>query len=115
MMPRKSKKKWEFGDFQTPSSLAEQAISVLGNLGITPRSIIEPTCGKGSFLIAAGRKFASAKKLIGVDVNTDYIAEVKKTVLRSGMNDIMTLIAGDFFSLNWREILRSMPEPLLIV
>src|SRR5260370_42473839 len=114
MMPRKSKKKWEFGDFQTPSSLAEQAISVLGNLGIAPRSIIERTCGRGSFLIAAGRKFASAKKFIGVDVNTDYIAEVKKTVLGSDIDDRMNLIAGDFFSLNWPEILSSMPEPLLI-
>ncbi len=114
-MPRKSREKWEFGDFQTPSSLARQAMSVLGDLGIDPQSIVEPTCGKGSFLIAAARRFATAKRYVGADVNAQYLSELKTNVARLGIEDRTSLMVGDFFSLDWSEILDPMPEPILIV
>src|SRR5712691_4632700 len=99
-MPRKSKQKWEYGDFQTPESLATQAVSVLANLGIAPQSIIEPTCGRGSFIVAAARKFRTAKRLIGADVNPEYLSLIKPNLSKLGLQDKMTLITGDFFSLD---------------
>ena len=114
-MPRKSKTKWEFGDFQTPESLASQAISVLVNMGIAPQSIIEPTCGKGSFLIAASQKFATFKRLVGADLNSKYLAELELTLSQLGLGDKATLISGDFFSLDWPKILDLLPEPILVV
>lgn len=114
-MVRKTKEKWEFGDFQTPQGLAEQAISVLRNIGISPQSVIEPTCGKGSFLLAAVQVFSDAKRFIGVDVNEKYLAELKLKISRLDIKDRIQVIAGDFFFINWAELLPSLPEPILIV
>ncbi|HLQ25876.1 MAG TPA: N-6 DNA methylase [Acidiferrobacterales bacterium] len=114
-MARKTKAKWEFGDFQTPQTLAEQAISVLRNLGIKPQSVIEPTCGKGSFLLAAANGFPEAKRYLGVDVNKHYLSELESKISRLHIKTRARIIAGDFFSLNWSELLTSLPEPILIV
>lgn len=40
-----SKKKVEFGDFQTPESLAKEILGCLASQGILPKVILEPTCG----------------------------------------------------------------------
>ena len=53
----KSKHKAEYGDFQTPLELARDACRLLANRGLKPASIVEPTCGKGSFLAAAAECF----------------------------------------------------------
>ena len=114
-MTKKSKTKWEFGDFQTPAALAKRAITLLADLGISPHTIIEPTCGKGSFLLAAAQTFPSAHRLLGVDLNPEYISELRASVSRLGVQDKTTLVTGDFFSLDWEKILESLPEPILIV
>src|SRR6266545_2183182 len=43
----------EYGDFQTPLSLARAVCQKLFGLGYRPEVLIEPTCGKGNFIIAA--------------------------------------------------------------
>lgn len=54
MAGKKSIEKWEFGDFQTPFMLAQKVVEVLKrNHIISPAHVIEPTCGKGAFLLAA--------------------------------------------------------------
>jgi type I restriction-modification system DNA methylase subunit len=53
MAGRKKKNVCEFGDFQTPDDLAIKVVQLLQNLGFSPNYIIEPTCGRGSFLVAA--------------------------------------------------------------
>lgn len=83
-MPRKSKAKWEFGDFQTPARLANEAVSVLARLGIKPLSVIEPTCGRGSFVMAAARAFPTAKNIVGVDINREYLAELSAHIKKIG-------------------------------
>ena len=114
-MPRKSKTKWEFGDFQTPEALANQAVSLLAKLDVEPQSIIEPTCGRGSFLLASSRKFASAQKILGIDINQIYLTELKQRISKSEIGKEINLIVGDFFSLDWPKLLDSLPEPILIV
>src|SRR5437660_332015 len=114
-MPRKSKQKWEFGRFQAPAKLAEQAIARLSHLGVSPQTIIEPTCGRGSFLLAAAQKFTSVKRVLGVDINSEYLSKLQPAVSRLEIQDKTTLVTGDFFSLDWEKILESLPEPILIV
>lgn len=62
----------EFGDFQTPLNLAEQCLELLH----LPRDarILEPTCGKGSFLCAAAT-IAPESRRVGIEVNPDYVKE----------------------------------------
>src|SRR5438270_5110208 len=114
-MSPKTKQKWEFGDFPTPPALAKQALSVLAKHGISPRSIVEPTCGEGSFLLAAAQQFPTADAVIGVDINPEYISHVKARASRLNVATKMTLINADFFSLDWEELIGKLPTPILIV
>ena len=41
-----------FGDFQTPDDLAASIVQRIAE-GFEPRSLLEPTCGKGALLLAA--------------------------------------------------------------
>ncbi len=58
----------EYGDFQTNAGLANKVCQNLALAGISPEIIIEPTCGKGNFIIAALRKFRCAKHIFGVEI-----------------------------------------------
>ncbi len=57
MIEVKQQRKREFGDFQTPNELASRIVYHLKQLGFFPASIIEPTCGTGSFIYACLEKF----------------------------------------------------------
>jgi hypothetical protein len=70
-----------YGDFQTNAELANKAVSHLTSKGISPEVIIEPTCGKGSFIIAALSKFNSIKHLIGVEIYKPYVWETKFSII----------------------------------
>lgn len=78
MAKRKEKNIWEFGDFQTPDDLAIKVVQLLQNLGFSPNYILEPTCGRGSFLVAAAATFPQVERLIGIDININYLAEASK-------------------------------------
>ena len=54
----------EFGDFQTPLTLARDVCALLVRSGIRPKSILEPTCGRGSFLVASLEHFSSAETIL---------------------------------------------------
>lgn len=114
-MAPKTKKQWEYGDFQTPLDLAEQAISVLKKLGIHPFSVLEPTCGKGSFLLSAAQAFSGAKKLIGIDINEQHLNDLKTRVAEIDEVKRIRLVLGDFFTFDWHKLLATLPEPILIV
>lgn len=47
----------EFGDFQTPLALAQAVCRLIANQGHVPDHVVEPTCGIGAFLTAAGVVF----------------------------------------------------------
>ena len=47
----------EYGDFQTNEDLAKKVTLFLDKKTINPQIIIEPTCGKGNFIIASLQNF----------------------------------------------------------
>lgn len=110
-----TKTKLEYGDFQTPQSLADQATLMLRQIGIEPSSVLEPTCGKGSFLLSAAKVFPEAKKFIGVDINQTYLNYLRTQVVEAKIKARTRLIMGDFFYLDWDDILSLLPEPILII
>ena len=101
-------RKVEFGDFQTPAALADQVCGKLGALGVTPRSIIEPTCGTGSLLRAAVAAFPDASSVIGVEINPEY-AEVARAV------DQADVRCRDFFRTDWPGTLTDLRDPVLVI
>ena len=107
-MPTKTKQKVEFGDFQTPDALAHRVCEVLHCLGISPGSIIEPTCGKGSFLRASVAAFPKCARTLGFEVNPDYV-ETAKAVKQAEVH------CEDFFKKDWPIKLDSLREPILVI
>ena len=111
----KTKAITEFGDFQTPGSLASAVTEKLRRLGLRPRSILEPTCGRGTFVSAAAKTFREAETIIGVEINPEYIQSAA-AALRShrGPQDIR-LQNGDFFNVAWPALFAEHEGPWLIL
>ncbi len=72
-MGSKTKQVAEYGDFQTPEKLAHDVCAMLTEHGVRPASLLEPTCGLGSFLFAGLDHFENVKNAIGADINPQYI------------------------------------------
>jgi len=114
-MAKKEKNKWQYGDFQTPLPLAEAALAALRRLGIGPKSVLEPTCGKGAFLLAAIHNFPEAIRFIGADINEHYLEELRGQLSSAETRETIQLLQGDFFLLDWQALVRDLAEPVLIV
>lgn len=101
----------EYGDYQTPSDLAERVCTVLLNEGIKPTTVIEPTFGLGNFITSAISKFDSIKEIYGVEIQKHYAYEFKKNIL--GLS--AQLMTKDFsISINNEDLFNhDIPESLL--
>jgi 16S rRNA A1518/A1519 N6-dimethyltransferase RsmA/KsgA/DIM1 with predicted DNA glycosylase/AP lyase activity len=89
------KTKVEFGDFQTPPSLAEKCIERINDRIYKTATLIEPTCGKGNFLKAAVR--LGFDRYIGWEINDDYVVQAKSLL----KNEPVSIEKKDFFSIDW--------------
>lgn len=102
---KKSKKKAEFGDFQTPIELARQICSLLSQNGLEPISILEPTCGKGSFIVAVLEFFPNVHNIIGIDINSEHIRVARSALDKlSHTAESINIINKDFFTVDWRDV-----------
>ena len=114
-MNKKSVDKSQFGDFQTPEALAFTIVEILKkNHKLTPSVIIEPSCGKGSFIKAVSDGFPGVK-ILGYDINHDYICEAKTTLLNSSNADQISLDVADFFELDWKSIISELSGFILVI
>ena len=105
----KQRRRVEYGDFQTPASLAEDVCVLLKRIGVAPASIIEPTCGQGSFLLASERGFPECKVVLGHELNPQHAAAARASVGRSKVE------TADFFRKDWPALLRTLPDPILFI
>lgn len=80
-------KKEELGDWQTNSDLAHSVCSLLKQTGFSPDIIVEPTCGKGSFILAALDVFDSVKVIYGIELYKPYLDELKTLLLKRGLEN----------------------------
>jgi hypothetical protein len=71
----------EYGDFQTNSDLAKKVTLHLASKNISPEVVIEPTCGKGNFIIASLRYFKNITTLFGVEIYKPYVWETKFSII----------------------------------
>ncbi len=110
----KSTTKTEFGDFQTPQALAREACLLLSSLGETPDAVIEPTVGRGAFLLASARVFPNAQ-LHGWEINASHLAEAQQALEREGATGRTHLARQDFFDCGWESALARIPGRLLLL
>lgn len=72
----------EYGDFQTNLNLAKSVTKFLvSHKNVNPKLVIEPTCGKGNFIVAALSTFKQIKKVIGVEIYKPYTWETKFNII----------------------------------
>jgi len=109
---KKTKAITEFGDFQTPDSLALQVTEKLRLMGVQPKSILEPTCGRGAFVWAAAESFPEAEVILGVEINRHH-TDHAMSLPRSHKNIRFQL--GDFFATDWTTIFAQGCSPWLIL
>ena len=105
----------EFGDFQTPLELAKLVCQKLEGLGINPETIIEPTCGVGAFVEASANQFTDASKIIGVEINENYLSELKNRKFSVHSKNQIDFIQGDFFSFEWQKLINSSKGSILVI
>lgn len=105
----------EFGDFQTPSILAERVCTLLADTGYQPTSLLEPTCGVGNFLIAALDRFPLVNFGLGLDINKEYLQRLSEKISAKPYNDKVKLLHENFFHVDWSRLLRNLTEPILVV
>ena len=113
-MPSADRKTIEYGDFQTPLDLAGDVCSLLAGRGTSPSSVVEPTCGRGSFLGAALRTFPTVRRAIGVDINQEHVVAARDSL--DQFRDVdWDVSCADYFSLDWEALIQTLPEPFLIL
>lgn len=71
----------EYGDFQTNLDLANKVTLYLASKTISPEVVIEPTCGKGNFIITSLRNFKKIKNVFGVEIYKPYVWETKFNIV----------------------------------
>lgn len=104
--------KKEFGDYQTPVNLAVEVCKKLKYLGVNPDLIIEPTCGVGNFIQASLQEFKECKKIIGIEINNQYLDEARFQLTETNKID---LINKNFFKMDWFKILNEVSPPILFL
>ena len=71
----------EYGDFQTNKELALQVTKYAFFKYNNFEFILEPTCGKGNFILASLKQSHSLKKIVGVEIYQPYVWETKFKIL----------------------------------
>lgn len=110
----KPSKKIELGDFQTPLNLAQEVVELLRTAGVIADMVVEPTCGKGSFIRATLSAFPNTKVVYGFDINPAYIREAELALERDETL-ITHLEHQNFFDLNWKEFFADKNCRILVI
>jgi hypothetical protein len=111
-MAKKPKHIAEFGDFQTPDELALQVVRYAKRLSIKPKSIFEPSCGRGAFLVAAAEVFPDAE-MFGLEINSAYLTSARERL--QALKAKRVLKQGSFFAEDWAATVEAFPFPLLVI
>ncbi len=115
-MGKRKRHQVEFGDFQTPLGLARKVCRLIAETGFRPASIIEPTCGTGSFLKASLETFPNTSHVLGFEINPAYVEQARRSVRSLAAPRVNVEIhQADFFLTDWSAVVERVPAPLLVV
>ncbi|MDR0431094.1 MAG: SAM-dependent methyltransferase [Tannerellaceae bacterium] len=111
----------EYGDFQTNSNLANKTTLFLTEKGVSPQIIIEPTCGKGNFIIASLKNFNQIETVFGVEIYKPYVWECKFNIIDFFLDNPNTrkpdikIYHFNVFDFNFKEIQKKCGDKKLLV
>ena len=111
----------EYGDFQTPNELTDQICSFLVKNQIIPQVVIEPTFGKGSFILSVLRTFQSLEVLFGIEFFEPYCWITKFTTLNhflknpSSDKPKINLVQADIFTFDFSQIKKEIEGKKVLI
>lgn len=110
----KTRQQATFGDFQTPLALARKVAALVKREESDIRTVVEPTCGIGSFLRATAELFGKSPDYCGFDINSEYV-----DAARSALHNVRSIRGyvecEDFYQVDWREFFSRRHAPVLII
>jgi hypothetical protein len=109
-----SQVKIEYGDFQTPPELTEKICQKLWQIHVKPKVIIEPTCGIGNFLKAASLTFKQTEKILGFEINPDYITQINQD-RQISQDQRIQVEQKNFFDCDWYSLTQPWTENILFL
>ena len=73
----------EYGDFQTNKDLAFKSVQYILSRCLNTEFdlVVDPTCGKGNFILAVLSQIESLKKIVGIEIYQPYVWETKFRIL----------------------------------
>lgn len=98
MMAMKAFSRNELGDFQTPQSLADAACTITKQFKIEPQVLVEPTCGKGNFVVAALECFPSLQQVYCVEIQQQYEKDFWENISQHSGNVNVEFYHDDVFT-----------------
>ncbi len=111
----------EYGDFQTNEDLADKAALYLVSKNISPEIVIEPTCGKGNFIVASLKSFNQIKHIFGVEIYKPYIWEAKFNIINFFLNNpnankpIIEIAHCNVFFYDFKKIAESFSKNKILI
>lgn len=103
----------EYGDFQTNNSLASKVTEYAFSKYQKFEFVLEPTCGKGNFVLASIKYSKSIKKIVGLEIYEPYVWETKFIILsyylenEQNFKPDIDIILGDAFEFQFEELAKS--------
>lgn len=101
----------EFGDFQTNQALAERVVTLLSGLSTGPATIVEPTCGTGSFIRSARQAFPDAV-IHGLEVQQAYVDLLEREFQ---FDPGFVLHPANYFAFDWDALFDRMAKPVWVI
>ena len=111
----------EYGDFQTNKELAKKVTIFLSNKSINPKIVIEPTCGKGNFIVASLSAFSTIEYVFGIEIYKPYIWETKFNIIEFYLSNPkenkpkITITHCDVFDYDFKIIAKQFTEAELLI
>lgn len=102
-------------DFPTPPGLAREICDVVAGLRPAPATLIEPTCGSGNLLAAALERFPTIRRVVAAEVNAAHVRRLRRRFPGLARDRRLRVLEGSFFSRDWEDALRGLPEPWLVL
>lgn len=111
----------EYGDFQTPEPLAELVISRVLKEIPQPTIVLEPTCGKGNFILPLIKQSNGFLRIFCIEIYKPYIWESKFKILdyflESEHKPIpeITFVHESIFKTNLQSLIKAKEEDYLLI
>lgn len=117
---REQRSRREYGDYQTPIELTDKICAYLNNKD-PQKHLIEPTFGKGAFIISALKHFPGLNSIYGIEIYEPYVWFSKFRILQFILKHPevnkpkITLFNENIFDFDFRRVTKLIQDNVLLI